>query len=120
MADFNTEEFLAKVNGEREDRSGEVADATKQLTPEEQRSRLGELLENSPSRQRARFTPDFKLTEEYNRMVEAGESTISYQKYGAFTDAVRQSLIDHSLEIPLSESVKTLQHTQLKRVCCRA
>ena len=39
-------------------------------------------------------------------MVEAGESTIAYQKYGSFTDKERQELIDHSLAIPLSESVK--------------
>lgn len=63
-------------------------------------------IEKSPSRKRARYTPNYTLTDEYKRMVEAGESTVVYQKFGSYTDKRRQEEIDHSLEIPLSESIK--------------
>ena len=106
MSKFNEDEFLAQVNGAGGDNTEAVQDATRQKTPEELRSEVAELVKNSPSRRRARFNPDFTLTDEYKRMVEAGESTIAYQKYGSFTDKERQELIDHSLAIPLSESVK--------------
>ena len=106
MSKFNEDEFLAQVNGAGGDNTEAVHEATRQKTPEELRSEVAELVKNSPSRQRARFNPDFTLTDEYKRMVEAGESTIAYQKYGSFTDKERQELIDHSLAIPLSESVK--------------
>lgn len=106
MSKFNEDEFLAQVNGAGGDNTEAVQDATRQKTQEELRAEVAELVKNSPSRQRARFNPDFTLTDEYKRMVEAGESTIAYQKYGSFTDKERQELIDHSLAIPLSESVK--------------
>ena len=106
MSKFNEDEFLAQVNGAGGDNTEAVHEATRQKTPEELRSEVAELVKNSPSRRRARFNPDFTLTDEYKRMVEAGESTIAYQKYGSFTDKERQELIDHSLAIPLSESVK--------------
>lgn len=72
----------------------------------ELKNRIIEKIGSSPSRQRARYTPDYTLTDEYKRMVEAGESTIVYQKFGSYTDKRRQEEIDHSLEIPLSESIK--------------
>lgn len=72
----------------------------------ELKNKIIEKICSSPSRQRARYTPDYTLTDEYKRMVEAGESTIVYQKFGSYTDKRRQEEIDHSLEIPLSESIK--------------
>lgn len=85
--------------------TGESAEAQAQLTPEEQKAQIMELLANSPSRQRARYTPDFTLTDEYKKMVENGESTIYYQRNGSYTDEQRQEDIDKSLAISLSEAI---------------
>lgn len=97
----------------------EVIEAERQQTPAEQRAQLAKLINNSPSRMRGRFTPDFTLTPEYEELKGVDTSTMSdkqieehntklfmLKKYGTYTDVVRQREIDNSLAIPLSESIK--------------
>ena len=97
----------------------EVADAQAQITPEQMREHLRELISKSPSRQRGRFTPDFSLTPEYEALVNTDTSNMSarekedhagklfrFKKFGTYTDEMRQAEIDNSLAIPLSEAIK--------------
>ena len=97
----------------------EVADAQAQLTPAQMKEHLGKLIDESPSRQRGRFIPDYSLTEEYLRLTDIDTSGMSkkeseehasklfrLKKYGTYTDEMRQAEIDNSLAIPLSEVIK--------------
>lgn len=97
----------------------EVIEAEAQLTPAEMKAQLGELIRNSPSRQRGRYTPDYSLTEEYLELTDIDTSKLSdrqieehnaklfrLKKFGTYTDEMRQTEIDNSLAIPLSEAIK--------------
>lgn len=100
-------------------KSNEVINAEAQLTPAEMKAQLGELIRNSPSRARGRFTPDFSLTPEVeelrnvdtsgmtNKQLEEHTTKLSkLKREGTYTDEMRQAEIDNSLAIPLSESIK--------------
>ena len=97
----------------------EVAEAEAQLSPAEMRERLSKLINESPSRARGRFTPDYSLTKEYEELSGVDTSKLSakeaedhakklfsLKKFGTFTDAERQKAIDYSLNSPLSESFR--------------
>lgn len=97
----------------------EAQEVQAQLTPAEMKERLGKLIEESPSRQRGRFAPDYSLTEEYLRLTDVDSSTMgakeaeehasklfNLKKFGTYTDEMRQAEIDNSLAIPLSEAIK--------------
>ncbi len=99
----------------------EVQKATAQATKEELRAQLGQLIAESPSRQRALFIPDFTDTKEYRELLSVDTSSMSareveernkklthIKRYGTFTDEQRQLEIDGSLAMPLSESFKAL------------
>ena len=97
----------------------ESAEAQAQLTPEEAKEQLKKLLEESPSRRRMRFTPDYTLTKEYEELSKVDTSSMSekekeehssklvyLKKYGLYTEEQRQGDIDFTINSPLSESFK--------------
>lgn len=98
----------------------EVTEATAQVDNEAMAKRLQDLIAESPSRQRARFIPDFTQSKEYQDLLAVDTSTMSgaekdahakkllfIQSHGTYTDEERQAEIDTSLSTPLSNSVST-------------
>lgn len=97
----------------------EVIEAESQMTPAEMKAHLGKLIEESPSRRRGRFMPDYSLTKAYSDLLAIDTSKMSdkekeehanklfkLKKFGTYTDEMRQSDIDYSLNSPLSESFR--------------
>lgn len=97
----------------------EVAEAEAQLTPAEMRERLSKLINESPSRARGRFTPDYSITKEYEELSGVDTSTMSakeaeehasklfsLKKFGTYSQEQRQKDIDYTLNSPLSESFR--------------
>ena len=85
----------------------EVINAEAQLTPAEMKAQLGALIQNSPSRQRGRFTPNFQLNKEFEELSRVDTSGMSdkqieehntklfsLKKYGTYTEEMRQAEID--------------------------
>lgn len=112
-------DFIAKVNGSRENNTEALAEATSQLTESQMRDHLKELIAKSPSRQRARYNPDFSLTPEYEELVNTDTSNMrakelkdhttkltAYKRAGGFSNEVRQAEIDKSLAMPISDVIK--------------